>query len=106
MAITTSTSDAPLPGVSRLICVASRQYPRYSEADVIELNDGRLLLALGRKESASDFASSKIIGQFSLDRGLSWDERPHIIAEPFDDVTGIYSAGFCRSPRGVHLFFM
>src|SRR4051812_8389476 len=75
---TTETTTA-MPGVSRLIAVASKEFPRYSEADVIELADGRLLLAVARKKSGSDFAPGEIIGRFSLDRGVSWDDEPHVI---------------------------
>src|SRR5437764_758931 len=95
-----------LPGTSRLICVASKEFPRYSEADVIELTDGRLLLAVGRKSGSDDFAPSTIIGYFSRDGGLSWDDRPQEIQGAFDDVGGLFSVSLCRSPRGIHLFFL
>ena len=74
------------PGVSRLVLVADEKYPRYSEADIIALADKRLLLALARKEGASDFAKGTLIGLFSRDGGLSWDDQPHVIQQPFDDV--------------------
>ena len=96
----------PLPGVSRLICIASKEFPRYSEGDAIELNDGRLLLALSRKKGSSDFAQGTIIGFFSCDRGVSWDDEPHVIQAVFEDVIDVMSVSLCRSPRGVHLFFL
>ena len=43
------TTPATLPGVSRLICLASEQYPRYSEADVARLlltRDGSVVKAV------------------------------------------------------------
>jgi hypothetical protein len=95
-----------MAGVSRLVLVASAKYPRYSEADLIELNDGRLLLALGRKEGSADDARGSIIGLFSGDRGATWDDEPHVIQAPFDDAWGLMSVSLCRSPRGVHLIFL
>ncbi len=95
-----------MPGVSRLILRASEKYPRYSEADVIDLTDGRLLLAVGRKEGSADDARGSLIGLFSGDGGASWDDGPHVIQDPFDDAWGLMSVSLCRSPRGVHLFFL
>src|SRR5438552_14648993 len=95
-----------MPGVSRLILLSSKQYPRYSEGDIIELSDSRLLLAIGRKEDSSDYAQGSIIGKFSVDRGTSWDDEPHVILAPFDDAWGLMSVSLCRSPRGIHLFFL
>ena len=95
-----------MPGVSRLVLVASQEYPRYSEGDVIELSDGRLLLAVGRKEDSSDFAKGSLIGMFSSNRGASWDDEPHVILGAFDDAWGLMSVSLCRSPRGIHLFFL
>ena len=103
---TTQSTDASLPGISRLIAVASKEFPRYSEADVIELADGRLLLAVGRKTGSDDFARGAIIGLFSCDAGLTWDDQPHDIQGAFDDVGDVYSVSLCRSPRGIHLFFL
>src|SRR5437773_2907947 len=95
-----------LPGVSRLIAVAGAQFPRYSEADVIELTDGRLLLAVARKIGSDDFALGTIIGLFSRDGGITWDDQPHEIQGSFDDVGDVMSVSLCRSGRGIHLFFL
>ena len=94
------------PGVSRLVLVADEKYPRYSEADIIALADKRLLLALARKEGASDFAKGTLIGLFSRDGGLSWDDQPHVIQQPFDDVGDLMSVSLFRTARGVHLLFL
>jgi hypothetical protein len=105
-AIAAQPDPSPLPGVSRLICVASKQYPRYSEADVIDLADGRLLLALARKSGSSDFAPGTLIGSFSSDCGLSWDDQPHVIQGPFDDVKDLMSVSLFCTGRGLHLLFL
>ncbi|MDB5320253.1 MAG: nanB [Phycisphaerales bacterium] len=95
-----------LPGVSRRVLVATKEFPRFSEGDVVELSDGRLLLAVARKEGAGDFATGTIIGMFSLDGGLSWDDAPHAIRKPWDDVIDVMSVSFARTRRGLHLFFL
>ena len=105
--VPTTTSATPtLPGVSRVILVADEKTPRYSEGDVVELEDGRLLLSVGRKVGASDFAAGEIIGMFSSDGGATWDDRPHLIKQSFDGLVDLMSTSFCRSPRGLHLFFL
>jgi hypothetical protein len=102
----TTAPSATLPGVSRLILVADEKFPRYSEGDVVQLTDGRLLLAVGRKMGASDFAAGEIIGTFSSDGGVTWDDEPHVIKRPFGGLVDLMSVSFCRSPRGLHLFFL
>src|SRR5437763_3368471 len=99
-------SSNGLPGFSRLIFVANEEFPRYSEADVIALKDGRLLVALGRKQGSEEFAPGTIIGAHAEDGGLSWDDQPHVIQERWGDKTDIYSTSFCRSGRGILLMFM
>lgn len=107
----TTTTTAPVvanrfPGVTRLVCVASKEHPRYSEGDVIELTDGRLLLAVGRKEGASDYASGTLVGLFSSDGGATWDDEPHVIRAPSGHLKDLMSVSLRRTPRGLHLFFL
>ena len=99
-------ASAELPGTSKLILTATDKYPRYSEGDVIELKDGRLLLSVGRKEGASDFAAGTIVGMFSRDGGDTWDGEPHVIKAPWGDTVDLMSTSFVRTPRGIHLFFL
>jgi hypothetical protein len=99
-------ADPALPGVSRRVLVADKTFPRYSEGDVLELSDGRLLLAVTRKGGAGDFAAGTVIGLFSRDGGLSWDDAPHVIRAPWGDVVDVMSVSLCRTPRGLHLFFL
>jgi sialidase-1 len=103
---TTAPSTDTFPGVSRLILVADEKTPRYSEGDVVQLKDGRLFLAVGRKAGASDFAAGEIIGMFSSDGGVTWDDEPHLIKKRFNGLVDLMSISFCRSPRGLHLFFL
>jgi arylsulfatase A-like enzyme len=97
---------AALPGSSRIILKPTKQFPRYSEGDVIELADGRLLLACGRKGGASDFANGVIVGMFSRDGGETWDDEPHVIRDVFADRTDVMSASLFRTSRGIHLLFL
>lgn len=95
-----------MPGTSRLICVASKAFPRYSEADVIPLSDGRLMLAVARKNGASDFAKGEIISLISSDAGLTWSDTPTLVQSAFEDVGDLMSISFARTDRGLHLFFL
>jgi Neuraminidase (sialidase) len=95
-----------LPGASRIILSPTEQFPRYSEGDVIELADGRLLLAVGRKEGASDFAAGAIVGMFSRDGGRTWDGGPHLIRSVWGDKVDLMSTSFVRTPRGLLLFLL
>ena len=98
--------QAPLPGVSRRILVATHEFPRFSEADVVELTDGRLLLASARKQGADDFAAGALISLFSTDGGLTWDDVPRIVRKQWGDVVDLMSVSFARTKRGLHLFFL
>src|SRR3954462_12719090 len=100
------SNGVALPGVSRRVLVATKEFPRFSEGDVIPLADGRLLLAVGRKAGAGDFAPGSIVGLFSADGGLGWDPPPPVPPPPWDDVTDVMSASLVRTPRGLHLFFL
>jgi sialidase-1 len=54
---------------------ASAEYPRYSEASIISLRDGTLLLAATRFiGNASDFAAAEIVAVRSTDGGRNWSE--------------------------------
>lgn len=93
-------------GTSRLICRSSSEYPRHSEADIIELTDGRLLLGWGRKSGGDDFSEGCLMGMYSEDGGRTWDQRPHILRSIWEDTIDVGGVSFCRSSRGVHLFFI
>lgn len=93
-------------GDSRIICHASEKYPRHSEADVAKLTDGRLLLVWGRKTDGNDTSEGEIVGMYSSDGGVTWDEKPHIIRTPWAECRNAMSVSFCRTPRGLHLFYV
>lgn len=93
-------------GRTRIICQGTEEYPRHSEADVIELADGRLLLGWGRKSGGDDFSEGCLMGMYSSDGGETWDDAPHMIRPVWDEVMDVGGVNFCRSPRGIHLFFI
>ncbi len=57
-----------------MVCPATRENPRNSEADILELRDGSLLLAYTDFYcySGHDMAPARISGRISSDRGRSW----------------------------------
>jgi Neuraminidase (sialidase) len=97
---------AKYPGTSRIISQATADYPRHSEADIITLADGRLLLGWGRKAGGDDFSEGCLMGMYSSDGGETWDGAPHVIRSVWDEVMDVGGVNFCRSPRGIHLFFI
>src|SRR5690242_19955511 len=101
-----AAAAAALPGVSRRAVVATATFPRYSEGDVAEPADGRLLLAVGRKAGADDLAVASIVGALSAVGRVSGDGAVHVIRAPWGDGVDVMSASFGRAGRGVHIFFL
>jgi len=65
-----------------VVCPATRQNPRNTEADIVELRDGRLLLAYTDfyHRSWHDMSPARISGKISTDIGKTWSE-PFTIQE-------------------------
>lgn len=65
-----------------VVCPATRQNPRNTEADIIELRDGRLLLGYTDFYhcSSHDMSPARISGKISTDLGKTWTE-PFTIQE-------------------------
>lgn len=85
------------------ICKANKDFPRHSEASIIELNDSSLLLAWMRFESSrfgsGDQAPSTISMMNSFDGGSSW-ENFRIAVERRRDAVNVYSPNFLRLNNG------
>lgn len=94
-----------LPGTTLLLTHATPDFPRHCEGDLIALADGRLLFAWGRKNGTSDFAAGVVLTTTSADGGLTWD-APRVVMQPWAGKTDVMSVSLCRTPRGVHLFFL
>jgi len=58
-----------------VVCPVSNGNQRNSEASILELKDGRLLLAYSDFYEFSDFAAARISGKISEDGGISWGEK-------------------------------
>lgn len=85
------------------ICKATNDFPRHSEASIIELNDSSLLLAWMRFEASrfgsGDQAPSTISMMNSSDSGRSWDNF-RIAVERQKDSVNVYSPNFLRLNNG------
>jgi hypothetical protein len=89
-----------------VVCPATKTNPRNSEADIIELKDGRLLLAYTEfyHYSLHDMAPARIAGKISSDRGRSWSE-PFTIQEGIGAMN-VMEADLLRLKTGeIALFF-
>jgi predicted neuraminidase len=91
------------------IVKATEDAPRHSEASVLELKDGSLLLAwqCHQKSSfgAGDQAPSNISLMNSNDRGASWHDA-RVVAEMTEGCVNVYSPTLFRNADGsISLFF-
>ena len=92
------------------ICKASETNPRNSEASIVQLRDGRLLLAWQRYEASGrgseDNASSTISMMDSADGGRSWGNFRKTVPMT-EGWVNVYSPNFLRlKDGGIALFFM
>lgn len=95
--------------MKRIVTVAATtpEYTRKSEGDVIELNDGRLLLVyMEFSGDGSDFAWTRLVAQESADGGLSWGAH-RVIADTAPGDVNVYSPNLIRAADGgLLLLFM
>lgn len=83
------------------------EFTRKGEGDVIELNDGRLLLIyMEFSGDGSDEAHTRIVSKDSSDSGLTWgNHRVLVTTDPGD--MNVYSPNLVRAQDGgILLFFM
>lgn len=92
--ITTAASSTP-------------EFPRKGEGDVIELNDGRLLLLyMEFSGDGSDEARTRIVCKDSADGGLTWSNH-RVLATTDPGDMNVYSPNLVRAlDGGILLFFM
>ncbi len=87
---------------------ATEDNPRNSEASIIELKDGSLLMAwqcYQKSEFGSnDCAPSNISLMNSYDNGATWENR-RVVAEMNGECVNLYSPSFIRSDDGKLLLF-
>lgn len=86
-----------------VVCPASPDNPRNSEADIVELKDGALLLAWSRFRGGEDDATAVIAAKKSRDGGRTWGEE-FILQENIAQ-QNVMSVSLLRLASGKILFF-
>lgn len=90
------------PNEPMIVTVApsDSEYTRKSEGDVIELNDGRLLLVyMEFSGDGSDFAATRLVAQESADGGISWHKH-RTITETAPRDMNVYSPNLIHAQDG------
>lgn len=90
--------------ISAVLCPASVQHPRQSEASILPFDDGRLLLAWTDYYAGKpkDGHPARIMGKWSRDEGESWSP-PFVLQENIGKLN-VMSASLLRLPSGRVLF--
>ena len=89
-----------------IVCPATKENPRNTEADIIELTDGRLLLGYTEfyHYAGHDMSPARISGKISKDHGRTWGD-PFTIQENIG-VENVMETDFLRLKTGeIALFF-
>ncbi|MGI5818477.1 MAG: sialidase family protein [Armatimonadota bacterium] len=88
-----------------IVAEATAHNPRNTEADIIELRDGTLLLAWSDFYDAEmpDHAPARISAKVSHDRGKTWGERFTLLEN--EGLQNVMSVSFLRLASGDILFF-
>jgi sialidase-1 len=91
--------DDAVPVHDLLVAPPSKENPRNTEADIVELKDGRLLLVYTRfRGGTGDAATADLYGMHSSDGGRSWG-KPFIVKEN-DAQQNVMSVSLVRLRRG------
>jgi len=85
------------------VCPSSVENPRNSEADVIELKDGTLLLAWSKFSGSEDHATAVIAAKKSADGGKTWGEE--FVLQENTGKQNVMSVSMWRIQSGKILFF-
>ena len=91
-----------------LVVPGSRQCPRNSEGDIIELKDGRLLLGWTEFHAGEgeDWSTSRLAGKTSADGGITWSET-FVVLEESQGRHGAMEVNFQRLTSGdIALFYL
>ena len=91
----------------KTVLYASEEFPRHSEASIIELNDGSLLMAWQcHKKNSGDDAPSTISLMNSCDNGATW-QNERVVADMIDGSVNVFCPSLIRENDGsVSLYFM
>ena len=105
---TSSPVNAPTGGKTIVtVAKSTPAFTRKSEGDLIELQDGRLLLVyMEFSGDGSDFAKTRLVAQESADGGRTWGQHRLITATTPGDMN-VYSPNLIRAKDGaILLLFM
>lgn len=106
---TASARAGRTEGTTTILTLAAStpEFTRKGEGDVIELNDGRLMLVyMEFSGTGSDEAKTRFVSQESADRGKTWSGH-RVIAETEPGDMNVYSPNLIRSSDGgILLIFM
>lgn len=104
-----AAGDEERAGSKTIVTVAAstREFTRKGEGDVLELDDGRLLLAyMEFSGTGSDEATTRFVIQESADRGKTWSGH-RLLAETAPGDMNVYSPNLIRAKDGsILLVFM
>ncbi len=89
------------------VAESTADFTRKGEGDVLELDDGRLLLAyMEFSGDGSDVATTRIVSVESSDRGITWG-RHRVLADTDPGDVNVYSPNLIRAlDGGILLLFM
>ncbi len=92
-------------GIETLLTIEpSKQYPRHSEGDVVELKDGRLCLVYTRfSGGASDHAAADLVMRVSGDGGKTWSDDRVLVKN--EGGMNVMSVSILRLKSGELLLF-
>ena len=106
---TASARAGRTEGTTTIVTLAAStpEFTRKGEGDVIELNDGRLMLVyMEFSGTGSDEAKTRFVSQESADRGKTWSGH-RVIAQTEPGDMNVYSPNLIRSrDGGILLIFM
>ena len=93
------------PGFQTLLVIEpTKEYPRNSEGDLIELKDGRLCLVYSRfSGGAGDHATAEIVMRTSSDDGKTWSADRVLVSK--EGKMNVMSVSLLRLPDGEILLF-
>lgn len=102
-----ASTDNIAPPTIVTVASTTPEYTRKSEGDVIELDDGRLLLVyMEFSGDGSDFAKTRLVSQESADGGQTWGEH-RVITETSSGDMNVYSPNLIQAKDGsILLVFM
>jgi sialidase-1 len=101
------TKAADPSGVETLLVIEpTKEHPRLSEGDIVELKDGRLCLVYSQfRKGGTDFDPADLVMRTSSDDGKTWSEPKVLVSGEEADMKNVMSASILRLPGNELLLF-